>query len=119
MSIRHPHTIITDNDRQFTNKKLGNFLIELTIKHKVTSVEHPQTNGEADAANKIILTELKKRLGTTKGRWTEELLEVLWAYRCTPHFSTGETPYNLTYEMNAMLLIEVGEPTIHKQLADF
>jgi len=33
------HTIITDNARQFTDKKLENYIEELTIKHKVTSVE--------------------------------------------------------------------------------
>jgi len=46
-------------------------------------------------------------------------LEVLWAYRCNSHSPTGETPYNLTYETDAMFLVEVRESTIHKQLADF
>jgi len=30
------------------------------------------------------LVELKKRLDSSKGRWPEEQLEILWAYRCTP-----------------------------------
>nr|KYP74139.1 Uncharacterized protein K02A2.6 [Cajanus cajan] len=38
----------------------------LGIQHKVTPVEHPQTNGQAESANKVILTELKKRLGEAK-----------------------------------------------------
>jgi len=79
-----PHTIITDNGRQFVNRKLEFFLKELGIKHVTSSVEHPQTNGQAEAVNKVILGQLKKKLGTTKGRWADELLEVLWAYRCSP-----------------------------------
>ena len=67
-------------------------------------------------ANKVILIEWKKRVA--KGSWAEELLEVLWAYRCTPRSSTGETPYNLTYDTNAMFPVEIGELTIQKQLAD-
>jgi len=103
-----PHTIITDNGRQFTDRKLAEFYISLGVRHKTRSVEHPQTNEQAESANKVILTELKKRLGSTKGRWIEELHEVPWAYRCTPHSTIGETPYNLTYETDAMLPVEVG-----------
>jgi len=78
-----PHTVITDNGWQFVDRKLEPFLDELGMKHVTSSVEHPQTNGQAKAANKVILSQLKKRLGTAKGKWVDELLEVLWAYRCT------------------------------------
>jgi len=78
-----PHTIITDNGRQFIDKELTKFYTGLGIKHITSSVEHPQTNGQAEAKNKVILVELHKRLDTAKGRWPEELVEVLWAYRCT------------------------------------
>ncbi|XP_014524143.1 uncharacterized protein LOC106780373 [Vigna radiata var. radiata] len=76
------------------------------------------TSLQAEAANKAIISELKKRLGHAKGLWVEELPEVLWAYRCTPHGSTGETPFNLTYGTDAMLLVEVGEPTIRREMQD-
>ena len=79
-------------------------------------MEHPQTNGQAEFANKVILNELKKRLGSAKGKWVEELVEVLWAYRCTPHSTTRETPYNLTYGTDAMLPVEVRESTIRREL---
>jgi len=61
---------------------------------------------------------LKKRLGTTKGRKTEELVEILWAYRCTPQASTRETPYNLTYGIEAMISVELGESSLRRQLFD-
>ncbi|XP_020206374.1 uncharacterized protein LOC109791485 [Cajanus cajan] len=79
-----PYAIIMDNGLQFTDQKLNKFITDLGIRHRFTSVEHPQSNGHAEAANKVILTELKKRLGDSKGAWAEELIEVLWAYRCTP-----------------------------------
>ncbi|XP_027338066.1 uncharacterized protein LOC113852005 [Abrus precatorius] len=77
-----PHALITDNGLQFTDRRFNEFLEGLHIKHMVTSVEHPQTNGQAEAANKVILHELKRRLGSAKGEWAEKLPEVLWAYRC-------------------------------------
>ena len=50
---------------------------------------------------------LKKRLDGAKGRWAEELPNVLWAYRTTPRRSTGETPFSLTYEAEVVILAEV------------
>jgi len=70
------------------------------------------------ATNKVILNELKKRLGTAKGRWTEELVEVLWAYRCTPQTLTKETPYILTYGTEAIIPIEVGETSLSRKIFD-
>nr|KYP66810.1 Pol polyprotein [Cajanus cajan] len=58
-----PHALVTDNGLQFTNCRFNEFLEGLQIKHRMTSVEHPQTNGQVQAANKVILRELKRRLG--------------------------------------------------------
>ncbi|XP_068479045.1 uncharacterized protein [Phaseolus vulgaris] len=99
--------------------KWGIDILDLGIKSTNTSVEHPQTNGQAEAANKVILRQLKKRLGSAKGLWAEKLPEILWAYRCTPQTSTGETPFNLTYETDAMLPVEVNEPTLRRQIEDW
>jgi len=40
-----PHTVITDNGRQFVDRKLEAFFTELGVKHISSSVEHLQTNG--------------------------------------------------------------------------
>ena len=45
-----PHTIITDNGRQFTDRKLAEFYESLGVRHKTSSVEHPQTNDQAESA---------------------------------------------------------------------
>ena len=54
------------------------------------------------AVNKVIMNGLKKRLDDVKGRWVEELLHVL-CYRTTPHRSTGETPFLMTYGAEAVI----------------
>ncbi|XP_027936199.1 uncharacterized protein LOC114191222 [Vigna unguiculata] len=68
-----PHTIITDNGRQFIDKKLKDFYKQVGIRHVTSSIEHPQTNGQAEAMNKVIVAELKKRLGEAKRAWVDEL----------------------------------------------
>lgn len=36
---------------------------------------------------------------------------VLWAYRTTAKTSTGETPFSLVYGAEALILVEIGEPS--------
>lgn len=78
-------------------------------------MEHPQTNGHVEAANKVILRELKKRLGKAKGAWSEELPSILWTYHCTPQSTTKETPFRLTYRTDAMIPVEIGEPSFRRK----
>nr|KYP52767.1 Gypsy retrotransposon integrase-like protein 1 [Cajanus cajan] len=40
--------------------------------------------------------------------------EVLWAYRCTPQSTTRETRFRLTYSTDAMIPVEVGEPSFRR-----
>ncbi|KAL2253138.1 UNVERIFIED_CONTAM: Pro-Pol polyprotein [Sesamum indicum] len=47
-----------------------------------------------EVSNRTILQHLKTRLGS-KGSWLDELPGVLWAYRTTPRFSTGERIFDL------------------------
>nr|KYP59175.1 Retrovirus-related Pol polyprotein from transposon 17.6 [Cajanus cajan] len=49
-----------------------------------------------------------------KGAWTKQLPEVLWAYRCTPQSTTRETPFRLVYGSDAMIPVEIGEPSFRR-----
>nr|XP_025635645.1 uncharacterized protein LOC112729699 [Arachis hypogaea] len=106
-----PEAVISDNGTQFTNKKFTEFLAGLGIRQRFSSVEHPQTNGQVESANKIILLGLKKRLENKKGAWADELASVLWSYRTTEQSSTKETPFRLTYGLDAVIPVEIGEPS--------
>ncbi|XP_072081110.1 uncharacterized protein [Arachis hypogaea] len=87
------------------------FLAGLGIKQKFSSLEHPQTNGQVEAANKVVLLGFKKRLDNEKGAWADELASVLWSYRTTEQSSTGKTCFCLTYGVDAMIPVEIGEPS--------
>ena len=50
-----PWIIITDNGRQFDNKKFKDFCTELYIEHHRTFIVHPQSNGEVEVTNRTIL----------------------------------------------------------------
>ena len=51
---------------------------------------------------------IKTRLEGANDIWPEELLSVLWAYRTTARTPTGETPFRLTYENEAIIPAEIG-----------
>uniref|UniRef100_A0A2N9ESR6 Uncharacterized protein n=1 Tax=Fagus sylvatica TaxID=28930 RepID=A0A2N9ESR6_FAGSY len=107
-----PKTIISDNGTQFTSKPFTKYCSELGIKNVYSSPAYPQSNGQAEASNKTVLDGIKKRLEDAKGRWVEELPNVLWTFRTTPRRSTGETPFSLAYGSEAVIPLEIGLPTL-------
>jgi len=91
------------------SQQLGKLCAELGIKQVYASVEHPQTNGQVESANRILLRGLKRRLGKAKGVWAEEVPRIVWAYHTTPQTSTMKTPFSLVYGSDAMILVEIHE----------
>ena len=72
-----PHSIITDNGKQFDNPALKEMCHELIIYKLFSTPSHPQANGQVKAANKTIKDNLKKKLERLKGACVVELPMVL------------------------------------------
>ena len=51
--------------------------------------------------------------------WAEEFLKVLWAIRTIARSATKETPFNLAFEHEAAMLVEIGINTLHTTHFDF
>ncbi|GKV36665.1 hypothetical protein SLEP1_g44771 [Rubroshorea leprosula] len=80
-----PKRIIADNGPQFRAAALRSFCNDYGIELALTSVYTPQSNGQAESANKLVLRGLKARV--------------------------GETPFSLTYGAEAVIPVEVGLPS--------
>lgn len=76
-----PHSIITDNGTNFAKGALARFCAGQGIRLDLASVAHPQSNGQAERANVLILDGIKPRLveplERSAGCWIEELPAVL------------------------------------------
>jgi transposase InsO family protein len=76
-----PNIIITDNETQFTTREFKDFCVDSGIKVNYASVSHPQSNGQVEHSNGMILQGLKpnifNRLKPHAGRWVMELPSVL------------------------------------------
>ena len=80
--------------------------------NKYSTPAYLQGNGQGKTVNKVIVNRLKKSLDDAKGKWVEELSHVLWMYRTTPRRSTGETPFSMTYGIEAIIPLETGFPML-------
>jgi transposase InsO family protein len=113
-----PNSIITDNRSQFTGRKFLDFCEKHHIRVDWAAVAHPQTNGQVERANGMILQGLKPmifdRLNKSGRRWLQELPAVVWSLRTTPSRATRFIPFFLVYGAEADLPtdLEYGSPRV-------
>lgn len=74
---------------------------------KLFLMAYPQTNGQTKVTNRDILQGLKKQLDVAKKSWASELPNSLWAFQTTSRTPTGETPFALTYGIEAIIHVEL------------
>ena len=106
------HTLILDNGLQFDSKAFRKYYGELGIRNRYSTPAYPQGNGWAEAVNKVIVFGLKKRLDEVKGKWVDDLPNLLWTYHTAPRRSTGETPFSMSYRSKAVIPLETGFSTL-------
>ena len=98
---------MTDNGTNLSKGAMKDFCQRERIRLDVSSVAHPQSNGQAERANQEILKGIKPRifvpLQRTAGCWVEELPSVIWIINTTPNRSTGYTPFFMVYGAEAVL----------------
>ena len=111
-----PHTIVTDNGKQFAENPFKKWCQEKCICQRFTSVAHPQANGQTEVTNRTIVHGLKTRLEQSSKSWVDELQSVLWAYRTTERTATKDTPFSLVYGAEAVIPIEVSLSTARTTL---
>ncbi|XP_021728309.1 uncharacterized protein LOC110695380 [Chenopodium quinoa] len=110
--------MVFDNGPQFEMRQLKEWLGDQGITHCFALVGRPQANGQVEAHNKLISNGIKRKLEKAGGLWADELVNVLWSIRTTTKSCTGETPFFLVYGIEAVLPIELYEPTLRVMLYD-
>jgi len=106
-----PRRLVSDNGTQFNSTLFWEVCREWGIQQSFSSVEHPQTNGQAEAANKIILRVIRRKVCSSRSNWPKLLPGILLSYHTTPQTTTRESPFCLVYGADAMLPIEISQPS--------
>jgi hypothetical protein len=103
-----PSELTVDNGKQFDSQDFRDFCLSIGTKPVFASVYHPQSNGVVERANGKIFTAIKKRLlDDKKGKWADQLPEVVWALKTTECWATGFTLFRLLYGSEAMTPQEI------------
>ena len=76
-----PKTIISDGGSHFANKVFEKLMNRCEIKHIMSLVYHPQTNGQAEISNMEIKKILEKTVSSNIRDWSLKLDDALWAYK--------------------------------------
>nr|GEV74496.1 hypothetical protein [Tanacetum cinerariifolium] len=84
---------------------------ELVCKVEGQADEHdisiPTSQRTGRGANKSLTHSLKARLGRERVGWVDELPNILWAYWTMLKTRNYETPFSLTYGIEAVILAEI------------
>ena len=110
-----PETITTDQGTVFVGQKMQDFANEAGFKLLTSTPYYAQANGQVEAANKIIISLIKKHIAQKPKNWHNTLDQVLWACRNSPKESTNSTPFRLTYGHDAVLPVEIMVQSIRVQ----
>src|SRR5271168_2777361 len=101
-----PQEIITDHGRHFRNVMMTELTDQLGLRHNSSTPYYPQSNGLVESINKVLVVMIRRIIGIHRSNWHNMLFSVLWAYRTSVKTSTGFTPFQLVYGLEAVLPIE-------------
>jgi hypothetical protein len=93
-----PKAIIVDNGTQFDAETFKAFCDQIGTKIHFASVRHPESNGLVERANGIIITGIMKSIfNQPRGKWSGELIKVVWNHNTVVSRSTGFTLFKLLF----------------------
>ena len=98
--IRHhgiPQSIVSDRDVKFTSHFWNELMKMLNVKLKMSSTDHPQTDGQSERTNRTVIEILRSYVNERNTNWIEYLPIVKIAINNSKSISTGYTPYEANY----------------------
>lgn len=94
-NFSRPIRIISDRGTCFTSAEFAEFTDRLNIKHVKVAAASPQSNGQAERVNRIIIPALAKIC--SEGDWSKKIADVEFFINNTVSRTTGFSPSQLLF----------------------
>ena len=90
-----PKETLTDNGPYFASKFLQEICQVFGISNAFISMNHPQTNGQAERYNRTLTAMLRCFVDNNPSEWDVYAPALTYAYKMQGHRATGTRPFNL------------------------
>ena len=92
-----PEALLSDRGANLLSHLMMDLCQMLGVRKLNTTSYHPQCDGMVEHFNRTLKTMFRKHVDQFGKQWDQYLSGLLWAYRNTPHESTGEKPSFLLF----------------------
>ena len=101
-----PKRIHSDKGKSFENNIITELCSIYGVQKSRTSPYHPQGNAQCERYNMSMHNLLKTLETEKKNKWPDHIQNMTFMYNCTPHSTTGYSPYHLFFGRKPNLLID-------------
>lgn len=88
-----PEDLVSDRDPRFTSAFWKELFKLLGTELKMSTADHPETDGQTERSNRVILDMLRKSCSDNPESWTDLLPLIEFSINNSVHASTGYTPF--------------------------